>query len=546
MRIWIFVGFLFLALIAIISSVEGVSFVVDDDNGTWADYGSISEALNDAPEGSTIYIYNGTYEEEINTGKEFTIIGNGSSDTKVDANGSDVVMTLNGNGTFVSGLHLKGPAEGDEVVSVSAENVTIEDCVFGSNSDPSSSGLMGHGSHNLTIRRCTWKDRERGVKVRDAVNILIEDCNGSSNDKGIIFDNVQNATISNNDLWRNEYGIWLRDGCSDVTIEDNNVDDSGENGIEIRMDCNNITIFDNDLLRADRIAINLTDTGDVLVEDNYIFDDHTDNMNGVRLVRSEDCTIHNNTIEAGNAATAVLLEKYSHRCNISDNVIYSGRHAIRVNVSNGCLIEDNWIHNNSGIGLHIERSNRTDVHGNVIADGTSSRELMMIENCYDLNITKNNLSRNEDRVAIYIDETDDVWFENNTVAWSQQGLYARSSDNITIVYNEFINNTYYGVSFSGSTTNCLVHHNNFYGNYDNDGQAYDSASNDWDDGSEGNWWSDWDGNGTYEIDGSGQEDGSPFAEPVETGAPEKVPEIGLLLTVASLAFLAVFIRRRYI
>ena len=48
-----------LSLIAV-GSADGAVWIVDDDNGTWADFGTIQEAVDAASAGDTIYVYNGT------------------------------------------------------------------------------------------------------------------------------------------------------------------------------------------------------------------------------------------------------------------------------------------------------------------------------------------------------------------------------------------------------------------------------------------------------------------------------------------------------
>ena len=159
-------------------------------------------------------------------------------------------------------------------------------------------------------------------------------------------------------------------------------------------------------------------------------------------------------------------------------------------------------------------------------------------------MTFNNISRDEDATGILLDNTDVVVIFNNTVAWTEIGIYTRDCDDVEIAYNELMNNTFYGVSFGAGTSNGLVHNNNFYGNYDNDGQAYDSQNNSWDNGTAGNWWSDWNGTGDYNIGGpSDAVDNYPLGDPVVTGAPERVPEFGPMVVISLLAVALLAFRR---
>lgn len=96
--------------------------------------------------------------------------------------------------------------------------------------------------------------------------------------------------------------------------------------------------------------------------------------------------------------------------------------------------------------------------------------------------------------------------QNNTISGVSYGnpaaLYLSNSDNVLIIDNSIINNNAYGIHIY-DCTNCMIYSNqigwNSAGNaYDDDGQ-----NNLWDNGvDKGNAWSDYSGQGEYEIDGT--------------------------------------------
>jgi len=88
-----------------------------------------------------------------------------------------------------------------------------------------------------------------------------------------------------------------------------------------------------------------------------------------------------------------------------------------------------------------------------------------------------------------------------------------------------LENEEYGVYMSSSSKTNLIHHNNFVDNNPTGtSQAYDGGKhNIWYDSLnlEGNYWSDWNGTGSYSIDGyGGTVDLYPLEEPSDFEIPE--------------------------
>ena len=157
------------------------------------DHPTIQAAINAANEGDTIFVRNGTYEENLNITKKLTILGE------------------NVQGTIVYSFE------------VHADNVTI-------------SGFQTH-----------W-ELGTGIVLYDACYCNISNNQVGSKTYGIWLDNSSHNYITNNHIHQALYwGITLFYGCNDNTIRQNSIARSHlEIGIFI-MGSNNNTLDSNDL-----------------------------------------------------------------------------------------------------------------------------------------------------------------------------------------------------------------------------------------------------------------------------------------------------------
>ena len=105
--IMISLGFLCVITINDIMDNGGVSgssiIVAKSSNG---DYNSIQIAINNANSGDTIYVWSGTYIENIVVNKKVNLIGNSSTNTTIDGGANGRVLKIVTDGVMVSGFSI--------------------------------------------------------------------------------------------------------------------------------------------------------------------------------------------------------------------------------------------------------------------------------------------------------------------------------------------------------------------------------------------------------------------------------------------------------
>ena len=180
-------------------------------------------------------------------------------------------------------------------------------------------------------------------------------------------------------------------------------------------------------------------------------------------------------------------------CDVFNNNVSNNADGISLYDSNNNALTNNTASNNVGFGIHLDHSGN-----NTIAKNTVSNTGCGVSLYYSSNnmITNNNASLNYG-----------------------SGIALESSSNNALTKNTANSNRYRGIVLYSSNNN-TIYHNNLIDN--NNYNAYDdSGTNQWDSGSEGNYYSDYNGTDgntddtSYPIPGGSGVDHYPLMEPYE-------------------------------
>ncbi|MHA1200426.1 MAG: NosD domain-containing protein [Candidatus Heimdallarchaeaceae archaeon] len=206
-------------------------------------------------------------------------------------------------------------------------------------------------------------------------------------------------------------------------------------------------------------------------------------------------------IEITNTSIGIFIYE-SNYVNITNTTVESCYNGFILTRSEQCIISEIMISDCSNIGLYVlGDSIHSYLSGSVFKNNSvgvyiSSSDLCVIEN--------NTLYNNGDGLRIYY--SDYVITHNNTfIGNTNRGLQLSGmNQGCNVTYNLFQDNVGYAIEISTTSKYHIIHHNAFIGNnLGGTSQAMDRAGESiwYDDlALAGNFWNNWSGTGSYQID----------------------------------------------
>jgi len=348
------------------------------------------------------------------------------------------------------------------VIVANCTNVTIIDTEF---ARAFNDVIIGF-STNVTIVNCSFSNMGEGIDVDYSPWCRVIDCTFVDVWRGISFRSSDGYLVENCTFTATRWGIWT--SSSDHFTIRRCTFETRDGGIHSQ--CYPTYEYygkvENCAFRDMRVAFDI-DYAKYWVIANVTIANCS--STGIRLSRSDDCIIDNCSIT--NAHTGISI---FYKCD-------------RNLISNCTLV------GNNETAINIEQVS----YDNTVENTRMTSNAMGIDS-YDIRRTTITNCRIENSTSLGIDMRGRNW---------------------TVMNCTFIGNGDYAIRMDKSGNS--VHHNVFTNNGDHDSQALDRGENNsWDDGSEGNWWSDYtgadtDGDGVgnipYAIDGSAEsKDRFPF------------------------------------
>lgn len=230
---------------------------VDDDNtlGPWDGskqypYPTINEGIKNSYDGYSVYVYNGTYKENIVVNKEIDLIGEDKYITILDGSGYENVVNITAENVTISGFTIQNSSKelfyaGIEIRSkylMNDANALITDNIIQNN-------MIGifvfSGCLNL-IKENVLRDNYQGIYIFASINNTIKGNHILNNeDNGIESEWGKNIFVGNIVDQNKGIGLYLRGASNENIIKENNTFQENKIGIKLDNSNNNVITGNN-------------------------------------------------------------------------------------------------------------------------------------------------------------------------------------------------------------------------------------------------------------------------------------------------------------
>jgi nitrous oxidase accessory protein len=449
------------------------TWYVDDSGGS--DFTKIQDAIYAAKPGDTIYVYNGTYNENLVVSKDdLTIVGESKSDTVIDGGGK-LVIEISSSGVVLSGFTVRNGGQwggfaqssaimlwgnlcniSDNLVSDSRYGIVAfyagEHIISSNTVRNTGQGIVSYYSNNNTVFGNAvsegvqvGSDPPYGIQVYGGgpFNSITENVVSNINYTGIRMTYGERNVVMGNTVSNSSVGISASFGSFLNTIA-GNVVSNGSIGVEI-WDSNNNTVVDNSISTSTDRGISLEASYNNKVIGNTL----SDNNYGINVGTSHDNEVSDNTV--ANCTNEGILMGQSFSNTVTNNTITESNIAVYLGDSDSNKISENTATSNAW-GLWLVDSKDNEANHNRIIDNRGG--LLVLGADSSDNIIRGNIIKNT---------TD-----------AHGAIFLHTCNNNTIYHNSFVENAL--------------------------PQIFNYASvNTWDNGypSGGNYWSDYSGSDSY-------------------------------------------------
>jgi parallel beta-helix repeat protein len=248
-------------------------------------YTKIQDAVDNASDGDTVFVYSGMYYESLLINKTIDLLGEKNTSTIIDAGGSGSGIIVSSNSVTIAGFTVQNsgtiwPDSGIRLYYANDSRIT-DNIIFNTHS-----GIEIFFSHNNTIMGNTAVYNNRSINV------------GYSNDN-LIMGNTASSS---------ENGIWV-DFSIGNTLEGNTAQANTKRGIILTTDSDDNIITGNIVLN-NQYGIYLSYSHGNLITDNHV----AYNDEGITLQISYNNLIVENLVVNNSQGIGLFLHSHDNQC----------------------------------------------------------------------------------------------------------------------------------------------------------------------------------------------------------------------------------------
>lgn len=455
-------------------------------------YTAIQDAIDNASSGDSIYVYSGVYHERPLIDKSLSLTGEEKTMTIIDGDGIASVVHITADFVNITGFTMRytGSTFRDAALYLdSVRSCNVVDNLF----FQYQTAIFLEYSSNNTIENNDIISGGNGIISLSSPNNGIIDNFVFDNYNGIVLTDSNNTTVINNEVVNGWFSI-ISHRSNGITIKQNNASQNVNWGIILTSSDYSIVV--NNSLYDNRLGIYVDDSSNGEILSNKAL---LNEYGGINMYRSDNMTITNNSLIM-NGDDGILMfftDNMSIEGNvmvedgillIGDSLRHWNSHLIdTTNTVNGKPVQY-WKDLNGGIvppsAGQVILANCTNViiENQNVSDGTAgisvgfSEQNMIVNNTASrnddsgfrfyqagYNIIANNTVSYNGEYNFYIQYSDNLTVDANTVSDSMYGFRFDYSDNLTI-RNNTISSNHHGGLFISLTENSTITGNSLISN----------------------------------------------------------------------------------
>jgi parallel beta-helix repeat protein len=429
--ILIFIGSCVLPITA--QKIEEPSFPTSRGNWLYVggsgpgNYSRIQDAIDNSTIGDIVFVYSGTYYENITIQHPISLIGENKDITIIVGNETERVVNVTADYVNITGFTIQ---DGYEGILIEARYAKISDNRIINNAYGIGLKFPYMKEENIPNNPFAFISWNRTHSYQNDYHIVVNNTISNNEIGIIIFHYSWNNTVASNVFLQSRLGVAIFGSCNNSLMNNTFVN----SGLYVSNDTYSNNIVNNTV--NGKPLLHLEGQSNQVIQDD---------IGQLILLRCHNITVSGQEIT--NTSYGIQLADTNH-CHISQNIIMSNA-CSGIDLRNSCYntIVNNTISANAEDGIQFQSNNNTII-GNTITFNTNNG-LTLFSSDYNT-IANNNISNN--RRGINIGYSDDYNLISGNIIQSNEecGITMSDSRNNTLLQNDITSNTEEGIDISDS------------------------------------------------------------------------------------------------